>query len=262
VKVQSIVFWCGLALALAAANVLMHKRGNETAGSLIGIMGMTPYLWTARALGVAGLLMAILALGRNLMQSPARFKTFLVFLPVAVILDLSLISVPIERIHYVQYGVLTWLAYKGIGKPLPAAIFAFVVNILDEAYQYWVLYAEPRHIYFDWNDIVLNLVGILIVLLFFLPEPEGPRRVPAKPMVAAVILWTVTAVLVVAVLNPDRYLVRDDPYSVATGAHIARAGSFWITSNINTNYHVMNTLEGLASLGVMVILMVGYHRRP
>ena len=80
-------------------------------------------------------------------------------------------------------------------------------------------------------------------------------------MVAAMILWTLTAVLVVTVLNPDRYLVRDDPYSVATGAHIARAGSFWITSNINTNYHVMNTLEGLVSLGVMVILMIGYHRR-
>jgi hypothetical protein len=159
--------------------------------------------------------------------------------------------VPIERIHYVQYGIIAWLGYKAIGRPLPAAMMAFVVAVLDEAYQYWVLYAGDRIVYFDWNDIVLNMIGVLIVLLFFLPAEERTGKMPAKPIVAAIIFWILTAGLLVFLLDPDRYLVRTDPYK--------GAGSFWITSNINTNYHVMNALEGLVFLGVILILTIGYY---
>ena len=245
------MLWWLFVLAFAFGNVLLHKRGNETAGKLIGIMGMTTYLWSARLLAVIGVLVVSSLLGRNLLRSSTRLKTFLIFVPIAVILDLSLISVPIERIHYVQYGFLTWLGYKAMGKQLPAAMMAFVVAVLDEAYQYWILYAKERFVYFDWNDIVLNLIGALIVLLFFLPIEERAGKMPAKSVLAAVILWTLTSALFVFVLNPDHYLVRDDPYK--------GTGSFWITSNINTNYHVMNTLEGLVFLGVILILTIGYH---
>ena len=244
------VLWWLFLVAYALGIVLLHKEVNQLAGRLQVFLGLSTYLFSMRFLGSTGILLAVFVLARNLFRNPSRLKKLLIFIPAALTLDLSLISVPVERIHYFQYGVLTWIAYRAIQKQFPAALLVFVISVLDEAYQYWVLYANDRVVYFDWNDIVLNLIGILAVLLFFLPIREPAARASQKPIFAAILLWSLAVYLFVFMFNPDYYLFRDDPYKGAT--------SFWITSNIHTNYHVMNTLEGLIFLGIISIVVLGY----
>jgi hypothetical protein len=248
-KYKSAAVWLFL-IGYVFGTVLFHRKANELAGKLIGLTGMSPYLLSMRLLGLIGVLVVLFFIGQKLSRNPGRFKKLLILIPILFAIDLSLIVVPIERIHYVQYGFLTWVAYKAIGKTFPAAMLAFVAGIADEAYQYWVLYGDDRIVYFDWNDIVLNLIGVLVVLVFFLPV-EPVRNMPKKGIFAALLFWILAVNLMVFVWNPDRYLVRNDPYKGVS--------SFWITSEINTNYHVMNASEGLIFLGILLILTIGFY---
>jgi hypothetical protein len=242
-KIPPHLWWAILAVYMAAI-ILLHRRGNEAAGKLIGLMGMEPYLWTARIGAMVGIALIFLWLGRRLLKTPQRIAEVAIFTGIAAVLDLSLISVPIERIHYLQYTVLAWLAWKAIGTELPAVLVAGVAGAVDEAYQFWVLYGNDPVVYFDWNDIVLNLLGGLIFVFVFLPR-EPLRNIPVKGVVAAMLAWVGAVGLLLSVWNPDPYLIRNDPYGGGS--------SFWITSGINTNYHVMNTWEGLVSLGILLI---------
>ncbi len=236
--------------------VLMHRRVNEFVDLVKKMFGLSSYLLVSRLVGLIVILCVLFWLYKRIAFSPGRLKVLLLFIPLALIADLSLIVVPIERIHYFQYGLLTGLCYASTGKAFQSALMAFLVGVVDESYQYWALYAEDPEVYFDWNDIVLNLMGVLAILLFFLPVKEPIGRLPRKPIVTAIFLWILVVYLLVFLLNPDQYLVRNDPYKGST--------SFWIASNINTHYHVMNALEGLIVLGILLILTVGYYlpRQP
>ncbi len=246
---RSVVLWLFL-IGYVVGIIWLHKAGNQTAARLMTFLGLEPYLWSMRALAWIGAAGICFWLVRHFYRNPARFRRLLVLIPIAVVMDLSLIVVPVERIHYVQYGFLTWVAYKATGKQALAGLMGFVIGAVDEAFQYWILYAGDPVIYFDWNDIALNAMGVLAVLLFVLPgEPLG--NLPKKPVFAAIAVWILAVSLLVFAFNPDQYLVRNDPYE--------GKGTFWITSGINTTYHVMSALEGLILLGTIVILTAGYY---
>jgi hypothetical protein len=224
----------------------MHKQGNLMAGRFSEFVGMQTYLLTTRVVAIAGAFLVLAVLARNLVRNPKKLKTLLLFIPIALTIDLSLVVIPIERIHYPQYGFLTWLAYKAIGNPLAAVMFAFVAGYVDETYQYFNLYADDRFVYFDWNDIMLNLMSAIGVLLFFLPAQEPVETHPKKHVLAAMAFWILTAGLLVLVMDPDRYLMGNQGQD-----------RFWIRSTIDTTYHVLTTLEGSIFVGLVLILTVG-----
>ncbi len=67
----------------------------------------------------------------------------------------------IEFVHFVQYGLLTWLLVPVVGRTPEAALVAFLVGMVDEAYQYSWLHRDWQP-YLDWNDVVLNLLGCIL----------------------------------------------------------------------------------------------------
>lgn len=76
----------------------------------------------------------------------------------------------IESIHFVQYAVLA-LPVFALTKSFGETVFWItLLGAIDEAYQYFILYHNAKDIYFDFNDIVLNLLGggIGIVLIYTL----------------------------------------------------------------------------------------------
>jgi hypothetical protein len=75
------------------------------------------------------------------------------------------------------------------------------------------------------------------------------RKLPGRRIATAIVLWVVVASALVWVLNPDQYLIGNDPDGDA----------FWFTSNIDTRYHVMNSIEGINVIGVVLILTIGTH---
>jgi len=180
--------WWLLLAACGFGNILFHEEANEMAEQLVQLLGLSLFLWSTRLLALTGIA-ALFFLRRSFLRNRTRLKNLAIFVPLALTLDLSLIIYPSERIHYLQYGLLTWIAYKVIGKALPAVLIAFVFGYVDEAHQYWVLYAHDPSVYFDWNDIVLNLMAAIAALLLLLPEAKPERNMPKKHIFIAMVLW-------------------------------------------------------------------------
>ena len=241
------IFWWLFVATYSVSIVLLHRQGNLTFGRLSDSLGMPLYLSGSRVVAGVGGILILLVLIRGLIQSRAKLRAFLLFLPVMLLFDQTLISVPIERIHYPQYGFLAWIAYMASGNQYMALMITFLVGYVDEAFQYWVLYADDRFVYFDWNDITLNLTAAVGVFLFFMPPAEPGRRFSKKQILAAVGTWIVSVGLVTRFWNPDRWLPGN------------QVNAFWIVTNIETTYHVMKAHEGLLLLGTFLIVAVGYY---
>lgn len=80
-----------------------------------------------------------------------------------------------EAIHFIQYAFLAIPVFALTLRPSQTVFWAALMGALNEAYQYFVLYPDNREVYFDFDDIVLNLIraGIGVVMIFTLSD-AGP----------------------------------------------------------------------------------------
>ena len=117
---------------------------------------------------------------------------------------------------------------------------------MDEVNQHWVLYANDPIAYFDWNDIVLNLMAALAGLMLL--SRKNVRKVALNKIVATAAIWILAVSLLVFLLDPDPYLMRSQ-----------KTDSFWLLSGVKTHYHVLTASEGASLLGVILILVGGLY---
>ncbi len=138
---------------------------------------------------VAGLLFATFAL--RLWRAATVTDRMLLGVAAALYaVGVSLLEVPQERLHYVEYGALAGLVYfacrRGCGQGLstwPAALVAIAITTgfgyLDEVLQgaLW----ERR--YFDWHDVVLNGQAAVLGTIASVPvERLGQRSCRDRPV--------------------------------------------------------------------------------
>ena len=76
----------------------------------------------------------------------------------------GLFAVNSEAIHFVQYGILALLLIPLVRRCGETIVLVTLLGILDEAYQYWVLHGDWG-VYYDFNDVVLNLLGAAMGVL-------------------------------------------------------------------------------------------------
>ena len=92
----------------------------------------------------------------------------------------ALLETPVEKIHLVEYAVLSVLLYRrfesrspaGRAKPLLLAVGAAgIIGYADELYQWYL----PNR-YFGWLDVLSNVLGAILGLVIWLGvmhPPEG-----------------------------------------------------------------------------------------
>jgi glycopeptide antibiotics resistance protein len=76
-----------------------------------------------------------------------------------------LIVFSVETIHFVQHALLAVPVFALTMSFGETVGWVTLMGAVDEAYQYFVLYAGNKTVYFDFNDIILNLVGTGIGVL-------------------------------------------------------------------------------------------------
>lgn len=148
--------------------------------AIYGTLPWAPAAWFAvrRATGgssdalAAGTLVAMTALGFIAMWRHGRLSRRSAFGLVAVagLYAVALASIPLtpaEKLHFVSYGALAWLAYRALildTAPMRARAMSFAIvaalGFGDELIQHVL---PNRH--FEWKDVALNaLSGILAVM--------------------------------------------------------------------------------------------------
>lgn len=156
-------------------SVLFHKRVNE----FIDIFYKKFSFYNTNRFFIYSLILPFIAFVLFLVLYNIRsFKRSLsylaiVLIPVAVYYPLLFVS-NVEFIHYIQYAFISFLLLRISGNIWYSFSTSIVLGIIDETYQYFVLYAGMPSVYLDYNDMLLNIhgsvTGIIIFLILFSSE--------------------------------------------------------------------------------------------
>lgn len=229
-----------VAAALLIGNLFMHKRVSDICDALYARVGRGPYeRWTL--LGIAALSLAGAALllrhrGAQL-RRPRLAGCVVALVALSVAAQRWLLVSNVELIHLPQFGLLAaLLLLSGLG-PQAAWIGATLAGVLDEAYQYFVIYAHLPAVYFDYNDIVLNGIGAAWAVVLGAAGAQPRQPAPRSRRVALAL--TAAALALAVLFAPPRLASRTTfPFWQPT---LVRAATGF-------DYHVMAPSEGLAAL--------------
>jgi hypothetical protein len=156
----------------------------------------------------------------------------------------------IEFIHAMEFGFLAVLIYPLVGRFGAAVVYAFPIMLLDEWFQYQMLFDYVE--YFDFNDVLLDLLGaglFLSILKTFNGKMEEPKGVFHRPevyiltFVGVAILMLITASVIVLYatdVESNTLLILND---------IREPYGFWREHPlIGSEYHVQEPVEGLITV--------------
>ncbi len=157
----------------------------------------------------------------------------------------TLVMVANECIHFVQYALLAVLVFPFVGRLGTTVVACTIIGALDEGYQYVVLHAHWGT-YFDFNDVILNLLGagfgVIALRAALPPAPRLPlAAVLSRPDVR------VTGVFLAAVgVSALAGLVRILPDQNTVGLVLRRGGpsaADWLVTNLGKRFHELQPAE-------------------
>jgi hypothetical protein len=169
--------------------------------SLTSLLGHQVYTMGVIAWVAAGLVLSVIYFYRKRTASYGNYLWLAGVAGTYVWCILKLNLVPVETIHFVQYGLLGIFAYRALSHTVrdasiyfAAAIICGIVGIADESVQ-WIV---PMR-FWGWNDIWLNsLSGLLVQIAIAMgikpaiisnpPSPVNIRRLSRLSMAALVLL--------------------------------------------------------------------------
>lgn len=174
----------------------------------------------------------------------------------------TLIVFNVESIHFVQYAVLALLVFPLAMRYGETVLWCTLLGALDEGYQYFVLYRDYNDVYFDFNDILLNLVGAgigaLILFTFVDRKPESltssahssRNRTLSPALVITVFL------LSAGVFSYAAGLLQLYPEAGASGIPVTLSRKpapekFWTVPKQGKPFHILTPLEGIISAAVL-----------
>ena len=198
------------------------------------------------------------------------FRKKLIYPVVSILLMIVaykyLLVVNIEAIHFFQYALLALLIFPLIKSYGDTVIWATLLGTVDETYQYIIL--NPAFQYFDFNDIVLNLLGaglwVSIIALFCLSgSSKLLHRKLFSPGIITVILITVL-MGILFFLNILKLYPDESPTNNFFSIILNRAqpsGTFWTELYGDRVYHILSPREGMIIILALLIFYktLDYH---
>jgi hypothetical protein len=225
------------AAAMFVSDLLLHKPISDVCDWLVGRYGMAHFNRAALlAIGLGSLALALAVVGPAIRRAPPRTLVALALLSVATVAAHQLLLVAnVEIIHFPQYAILAGLLLVAGMDPLHAWVVATLLGIADETYQHLVIYRGRSGTYLDYNDMILNTLGVCWAILL-----NAARGARARSLRWRTLAWTFSA-------------------SAGVGLFLAfwRPGeSFFRRAATGRNYHVMTVGEGVlvaTLLGALVV---------
>lgn len=189
------------------------------------------------------------------------FLWFLITVLAMFLAIFTLMVTNMEAIHFLQYSILAVLIFPLVQRYEDAFISATILGMVDEVYQYLVL--NPTFKYFDFNDIVLNMLGagagLLVMAVTVFPESRKPRkwyRSSSYFFIGIIILLGV----IISGNHPISFFPITTNHDYWHWFSLYRqnlADHFWTPLYASRHYHIFRPWEGII---VMSVLTVFYAR--
>ncbi|MCU0610565.1 MAG: VanZ family protein [Candidatus Eisenbacteria bacterium] len=177
---SSRLFRWGILLAYSAiilSTLSLVRAARDWLTGALGERGFSMSVWGLFA--AAGIWFAVWAARQHVLRSRRRLAILATACAAYAVMILRL-DVPVERIHYLEYGLVAVLALRAFEMATPdagsyalACLYVMALGLVDEAMQ-WIL---PTRVG-EFRDVAINLsAGLLGLLLVVAARPQPFRRV-------------------------------------------------------------------------------------
>jgi len=169
----------------------------------------------------------------------------------------------IESIHFIQYAILSLPVFALTGSFGETVFWITLLGAVDEAYQYFILYDYARDVYFDFNDIILNLIGggigVVVIYTLFRREPISSFPSSKKWRKTPLIIFSVIMACSVALYLSGlmRFYPEAGSKALILLSRVPAPDQFWITLEWGKTYHVLSPFEGTL-LAVILICVYAF----
>lgn len=167
----------------------------------------------------------------------------------------TLMVTNMEAIHFLQYSILAVLIFPLVQRYEDAFISATILGMVDEVYQYLVL--NPAFKYFDFNDIVLNILGagagLLVMAATVFPESRKPRKWYRSSS-----YFFVGIIILLGIIISGNYPISFFPITTNHDEwhwfSLYRQNlpdTFWTPLYASRHYHIFRPWEGIIVMSVL-----------
>lgn len=227
--------------------VLLHKRVGVIITDLFANFSRTTYQYAMiiAAIAVFATYLFWLLNKTNILHSKHLIAFFVSLIALTIISYPLLIIHNIEAIHFPQYAILAFLLFLLLRNYYKVVFWGLILAFIDESYQYF--YIDPTN-YFDFNDIVLDLFGLVYGLL---PVSAGVLKNNSLiknrfSLFIPELVFLLIIIIGFLLLNFNNILsVYPDKESLLS---LTRKidDSFWtMIKHLNVKYHIIKPLEGM-----------------
>ncbi len=230
------------------------------------IMSFLEHLPRPRMVGIVltvlgvGLLVASIPFFRQLRDHPAQ-RQILLYLAITIVLViltyLILFVLPTESAHFPQYALMAILVFPLTLRFGETLFWATLLGAIDEAYQYYFL-APERTDYYDFNDVITNLLGAALGLIYlwaFIKRPYYEQSLPWKKspafLTAMGILGLGVVLWLIGILS--LYPSTDGAPSTILLFEV-RPTTFWRALTPEISFHIVEPIEGLLIVGALFLM--------
>ena len=189
-----------------------------------------------------------------------------------------LVTTDIEVIHFLQYGMLAWIIARAVDPQREhwytgeVILLTLLLGIIDEANQYFFL-TRDNSSYLDFNDFLLNQLGAVAGILTYYGFRLAPNTMVLPwqnlhRILASCCLLPGAGIAIGIVTGKLRYspdmqvppgglLQSTDGWLIFLQRQPGLLGS-WQESFSGGSYYVLGAPEGLALLGLALVLFAGF----
>jgi hypothetical protein len=253
-----------LAFVYFAGVVLPHRLVSGVFDRMAEVLSFPVYNDVLLAISVSLMVILSLFLLRAVRNGEDRKVQVVCWLFTAGLVVASyhlLIVFSVEAIHFIQYALLTLPVFALTLSFGRTVFWVTLLGAVDEAYQYFVLYADNREVYFDFNDIVLNLIGagIGVMMIFTLSrartassrqELKSPDKNRAPLIVTASLL--LAGIVLVAGGAVTFYPDASASETAITLSRKPAPSQFWEKPKKGKSFHILHPAEGILLISLLI----------
>ncbi len=215
-----------------------------------------------RIVSISGLLLFFLSLFfiiRNIQHNDNKMLTITYLVITVLMMIVSfyiLIIFKIEIIHFAQYAALAILLFPLTKKFSDTMFWATIMGFIDESFQYFYLTLQGTD-YFDFNDVILNLIGAGFGIVFIYSLGFRPvKDVFVKWYKSPVFITIITIIITIFVLIQSSIMAvypSDNKANTVILLVKTTTQGFWVhTEYLNIKYHIVQPLEGCIIISLLM----------
>lgn len=271
--VQTVIDWLKqhpfinllLALTYFVFIVFMHGPMVNLSNIIQGALSFTVYNQVVQVVYFICLILVVWVLVQQLKKySDNRILKLFYLLATASLIFIHsrfMFDSNVEAIHSLEFTFLAILLFPFFNRFGAAIMFTVPFMLLDELYQYWVLYPDFND-YFDLNDISMDIYGCaLAMLVLFICGVRAEH--PVKPLWKRIEFYGIIALtssILIAIatcfIAPYEFQKCSNTFLVLNERMVPEP--FWREHPIShVIYHVQNPLEALVCFTTLVFFYFG-----